>query len=171
MNKKLLLGSVFSVALLFGAGVVNAQGVSVPLGVEVKTADAGYKDFKGKHGFDKLEDKLNLTDTQKEQAKKIHEDGKKKIEPLMDEMKSLREKMDAVRKKNMEEFEKILTPEQKTQLDEMKAKMDARKKEFEGRPWDMKDKHHQGHGMKAPHGDGMLPPPPHGDVPPAPVAE
>lgn len=60
-----------------------------------------------------LAQKLNLTDEQKAQADKIREEGRKKMEPLMQEKKTLHEKMDKLRKENMEEFEKILTPEQK----------------------------------------------------------
>ncbi|MCQ2741032.1 MAG: hypothetical protein MJ210_02820, partial [Alphaproteobacteria bacterium] len=54
-------------------------------------------------------------------ADKIREDGRKKMEPLMEEKKQLHEKMDAVRKANMEEFEKILTPEQKQKFESIKA--------------------------------------------------
>lgn len=168
MNKKLLLCSVFSTALLFGAGIVNAQDVAAPATDTAPKAEMmHHKGFKGKHGFPKIEDKLDLTDAQKEQAKKIHEEGRKEIEPLMKEMKELREKMDAVRKKNMEEFEKILTPEQKAKFDEMKAKMEEKMKKFKDKHPDMRGPRH-GHGMLPPHEDGILPPPPHGDVPPAP---
>ena len=70
----------------------------------------------------KMAEKLNLTTEQQEQAAKIRQEGRKKIEPLMKEMKDLREKIDAERRANMEEFEKILTPEQKKSFDEMKTK-------------------------------------------------
>lgn len=63
---------------------------------------------------------LDLTEEQQEKAKEIHEQGKKDIEPLMDQMNMLREKLDAKRRTNMEEFEKILTPEQKTKFEELK---------------------------------------------------
>ena len=165
MNKKLLLCSVFSAALLLGAGCVNAQETELPTQDTIKTEVMHHKDFKGKHGFARLEDKLSLTDEQKEEAKKIHEQGRKEIEPLMKEMKDLRDKMDAVRKKNMEEFEKILTPEQKTKLDQMKTKMEEKMKEFK----DKHGSHHRGR-MLPPPEDGILPPPPHGDIPPAPQA-
>ena len=77
---------------------------------------------------DKLADKLGLDKKQREQAKKIREDGHKKVKPLMKEMKELREKMDKLRKQNMEEFEKILTPEQKNKFSEMKEKMKEKMK-------------------------------------------
>lgn len=60
-----------------------------------------------------LEERLNLTDEQKEKAKAIREEGREKLKPIMKEMKELREKADKIRKENMKEFEDILTPEQK----------------------------------------------------------
>jgi len=74
-----------------------------------------------------LADKLNLTDEQREQAKKIHEEGRAKMKPLMEEGKALHEKMDKVRKENMGEFEKILTDEQKEEFEKIKQEF---RKEF-----------------------------------------
>lgn len=74
-----------------------------------------------------LADKLNLTDEQREKAKKIHEEGREKMKPLMEEGKALHEKMDKLRKENMGEFEKILTDEQKEQFEKMKEEF---RKEF-----------------------------------------
>ena len=159
MYKKYLLSGVFSLALLMGAGVAGAQDAAVadhePLAkAHFMKHDGGPKGFHGKPDFRKdLEEKLKLTDAQKAEAEKIHEQGRKDIEPLMDQMKEIRAKMDELRKKNMEEFEKILTPEQKAEMDKMKAQM---------------KEHHR------PHGAGMMPPPPHGapdDMPLPPPAE
>lgn len=74
---------------------------------------------------EKIAKDLNLTEEQQAKAKEIREEGRKDIEPLMQEMKDLREKMDTKRKANMEEFEKILTPEQKAKFEEMKNKKPA----------------------------------------------
>lgn len=174
MNKKLLLCSVFGLALFAASGFAIANDeASAPAATENAEIMHHKGDFHHKHMKAPLplEDKLNLTDEQKEQAKKIHEEGRKEIEPLMKEMKELREKMDVVRKKNMEEFEKILTPEQKEELDSMKKSFEEKMKKG--------PRHMRG---KMPHGeDGMLPPPPHGDgmpwhhapkdIEPAPKAE
>ncbi len=89
--------------------------------------------------------KLDLTAEQQEQAKKIREQGKKEIEPLMNEMKDLRQKMDAKRRANMEEFEKILTPEQKAKFEEIKKNAPKHPKHHFKRG----DHHHGPH--KAPH--------------------
>lgn len=60
----------------------------------------------------KLEDKLNLTEEQKEQARKIHEKGMNEVKPILDEMRALREKADKLREENLAEFKAILTEEQ-----------------------------------------------------------
>ena len=87
----------------------------------------------------KLADKLKLDDAQRVQAKKIREEGRKKVKPLMKEMKEIREKMDKLRQENMEEFEKILTPEQKNKFSELKK--------------EMKEKHHKGRKLRGHRGE------------------
>ena len=174
MDKKLLLCSVFCVGFLIGIGMTKAltrvpepqPQVKVDVLPQVPAcphmqAKGKFKyhrhekfDFDGKRGHKPLQDRLILSDEQKELAAKIHEDSKKEIEPLWKEMKALREKMDAIRKANMEEFEKILTPEQKTKLDKMKAKVDRKMQ----RRFNQKFHHHHGEA-------GMLPPPPHDEAP------
>ena len=79
-----------------------------------------------------LADKLNLTVEQREQAKKIHEEGRKKMKPLMEEAKKLHKKMDNLRQENMAEFEKILTDDQKKEME--KIKEDFRKKFHHKKP-------------------------------------
>ena len=74
---------------------------------------------------------LNLTEEQKIQADKVREEGRKKMEPLMQERKALHDKMENVRKENMAEFEKILTPEQKEKFKNIKKKHMKRKGKFE----------------------------------------
>lgn len=67
-----------------------------------------------------LADKLNLTDEQRERAKKIYDEGREQMRPLMEEGRVLHEKMEKVRKENLAEFEKILTDEQKKEFEDMK---------------------------------------------------
>ena len=78
-----------------------------------------------------LADKLNLSEEQRAAAKKIHEDGRTKMKPLMEEARALHEKMDKLRKENMAEFENILTSEQKDKMEQLKQefrkKMQSRK--------------------------------------------
>jgi len=97
---------------------------------------------------EKIAKDLNLSEEQQQKAKEIRENGKKEIEPLMEEMKDLREKMDTKRKANMEEFEKILTPEQKAKFEELKknAPKPENRNHFRG----------PRHTMHSPHGPHMM---------------
>ncbi len=106
---------------------------------------------------EKLADDLNLTDEQRQKAKEINENGRKEMEPMMEEMKNIREKMDTKRQENMQEFEKILTPEQKAKFDNMKKehqeKWQDRQRGREDMPW--RKKHMKG--MPHHHGPKMGP--------------
>lgn len=62
---------------------------------------------------------LGLSDEQVTQAEKIREDGRAKMEPLMEQMMKLRGQIDQERRANMQEFEKILTPEQKQKFQDI----------------------------------------------------
>lgn len=101
--KRLILASV-CVSLLTMSGVAMAK------------RELPAEDMRPRHEMKMHEDlaqKLNLTAEQRTLADKIREDGRRQMEPLMQERKALHEKMEKLRKENMEEFEKILTPEQK----------------------------------------------------------
>ncbi len=89
----------------------------------------------------KLAEKLKLTDEQKAKADKIHEEGRAKMKPLMEEAKAVREKMDKVRQENMAEFESILTDEQKSEME--KIKQDWRKKIHHQKPHHMMKGNHE----------------------------
>lgn len=105
----------------------------------------------------KLAQELGLTAEQQVQAKKIHQEGRKRVKPLMDEMKDIRKKMDELRQENMKEFEAILTPDQKAKFEKIKAERHEKWKQ-------MKDKMKKGKRMmhKGPRPDhiGDFPPPP-----------
>lgn len=125
MNKFLL--STFLATTIIFSNVVKAEETDiVPVSHEevLKMENNHPKFDKNFHEkmAKKMAEKLNLTKEQQEQAAKIRQEGRKKIEPLMKEMKDLREKIDTERRANMEEFENILTPEQKKSFDEIKAK-------------------------------------------------
>ena len=132
--KKMLLLAIFSVGLSGGVADVSAKG---PIG-----------DFDGRPSIEEMKkheemfaEKLGLSKEQKEKAKELRQEGRKKMEPLMKQKKELHEKMERLRKENMEQFEKILTDEQKAKLKEMKK--EHKGKHF-GKPphhKDRKDKH------------------------------
>lgn len=125
MNK-VLLSAILASTVMF-SGVVKAAENDMPLPPSQEQAET----LKHHKGFDKnfhekmakkMAQDLGLTEEQQEQAKKIREDGIKKMKPLMEEMRALRQKMDKERKANMEEFEKILTPEQKDKFEKIKER-------------------------------------------------
>ena len=126
MNKFILSALLTSTIMFSGTLKAAENDMTVPPPahehVEMGKAFKGFdKDFHEKMAK-KMATDLNMTEEQQAQAKKIREDGRIKIKPLMDQMKDLREKIDTERRANMEEFEKILTPEQKKKFDEMKEK-------------------------------------------------
>ena len=143
--KKILLTTVCATVLTLSATCAAAQPApaEVPMGVRME---------------EPLAKRLNLTEDQKQQAEKIREEGRKKMEPLMNERKLLREEMEQVRKENMEEFEKILTPEQKKIFDEMKQHKGPKPPRL-GDHRRLGPKHHPRHEAPLP-GDEPMPPAP-----------
>lgn len=177
MNKKVLLCGVFSTALMFGFNAMAQPTVSTAATTEkavVTTTKDAAKHMKKKGDRpdferkmqEKLAKKLDLTPEQQELAKKLNENSRKKIEPLMDEMRKTREEMDKIRRDNMAEFEKILTPEQKTKFDNMKKEQHEQFEKHHKKM--MKDRKGKDHRMMPPRGEmmphhddaGMMPPPP-----------
>ena len=118
-------------------------------------------DFQKKHK--KFENRLNLTDEQKQKAEEIHKQGFEKMKPIMEKIKekqkeaftykdktdeqsvqkreelrkqigALRKEAGDIRKQNMKDFESILTKKQQKEL--QKIKEEGRKnfdKDFKGR--------------------------------------
>lgn len=89
---------------------------------------------RGGKALENLARELSLTEEQKEEYRKINQESREKIKPLMDQIQK-------IRKENMEAFEKILTPEQKEQFIKMKAEKKA--KHFEKRGRGKGKKHHK----------------------------
>ena len=116
-----LLSLLLATTILSGGAVIgqaNAQDPAMP--TEPQIGAHFDREQMHKEMSQKIAQDLSLTKEQQEQAKAIHEKGKKDIEPLLNEMKDLRQKMDEKRRATMEEFEQILTPEQKAKFEEMK---------------------------------------------------
>lgn len=84
-----------------------------------------------------MKEKLNLTEAQMNQIKKIDESFEAQENALEEQMKALREKRKAVFEQKKAEVEKILSQEQKAKLEEMKAK---RKEKAEQRREKVKEK-------------------------------
>lgn len=123
MNKFLLSALLASTVMFSGSVKAAEKETAVPTADKqiemVKHHECFDKDFHEKMAKKMAQD-LGLTQEQQEQAKKIREEGVKKMKPLMKEMKEIRQKMDKERRANMEEFEKILTPEQKDKFEKLK---------------------------------------------------
>ncbi len=135
--KKFLLSAVCASVLTLSSFSVNAQETDdmplpppphheemLPHGGKPAPRPHMIREKAMRH-HDRFAQELGLSEEQKAEAKKIREEGREKVGPLMEEMKQLRQKMDELRKQNMEEFEKILTPEQKSKLEQIKAEKKA----------------------------------------------
>lgn len=114
--------------------------------------------FGHRGGFERLAKKLNLTDTQKEQAKQIMEASKSKVQPLKESMKSIHQQLDTAiadgqfdeaqvqalasqqanimaqliveKERTKSQLFAILTPEQQAQAKQLKEQM---KEKFKGK--------------------------------------
>lgn len=137
------------------------------------------KKWKEKHKqmAEKLAKELNLTKDQKNESKKLHEEARKKIKPIMEEfrkerkklrelkrsnapqdqidkqmqkLKDLKDRAHEIHMDNLRKFEAILDPEQKAKFQEMKKRKEAILKQ-------MKEK---GKGWKKQYGPEGAPKPP-----------
>lgn len=126
MNKRLL--TIMLAGTILSAGNVmaqNAPAVSAGKDAAVVSRMDKMKRFGKKHHQEmakRLSEDLDLTAEQKAKADKVREEGRKKIEPLMEKMMKLRAQIDQERRANMEEFENILTPEQKQRFEALKER-------------------------------------------------
>ncbi len=148
--KSRYLSLLCGAAFLCCASAVNAQEPPAP------PADGPRPELAQK-AEDDLAIRLKLTDEQKEQARKIHEEGR-------EQMKEMHKKMQELRRSNMEDFEKILTPEQKAEFDKIKADRKHLRKPHrpgkKGPKMHEKMRHHEKPLPPMEHHDGELPPPP-----------
>ena len=103
--KKVIVGSLIGVSLLVGA-VVAAHSIE------------GY--------LDRLQERLELSEEQKDSLRKIFEESEKKEEALYKELRALRQE-------TREQFEAVLSDEQLEQLKEMRNDR-----------WKGKGRHHRG---------------------------
>jgi Spy/CpxP family protein refolding chaperone len=130
--KRLAL-SLFALALTV-ASIAQNNNKQVPGADKQKherhEGHAGKRD--GFKGHD-LQEKLNLTDQQQQQAKALREDFKKQMSTLKED-KSLtdeqrKEKMKEMAKQQHEKMQSILTPEQKEQAEKMRSEMKQKHQE------------------------------------------
>ena len=157
------LYSVCAAAVMLGAANVYAQEKK-----PFPPADGPRHEQRMEKMENKLADELGLTEQQREQAKKIHEEGRAQVKPLMEDMKNLREKMDKLRQENMKEFEDILTAEQKTKFEKIKAERHEKWKKMKEK-FDKKRGRRMHKGPRPVHIGDFPPPPPAPDALPKPL--
>lgn len=119
-------------ALLFGT-LAFAQTGSAPAG----DVQAGGPPRHGRHGrmnpekrFEKMSQKLNLTDDQKAKIKPLFEQERTQAQELRNQQLTAdqrHEKMQSIHENTMTQMRAILTPEQQTKLDTMQQKMRERR--------------------------------------------
>ncbi|HSA06727.1 MAG TPA: Spy/CpxP family protein refolding chaperone [Candidatus Gastranaerophilales bacterium] len=112
---------------------------------------------KFKEKKDEIQNRLNLTEEQKAQAKKFHEEARPEIKPVvekikakrqeiiemkksgasqeqlkakMEEMKPLIDEANRIREKNAQKFESILTPEQKVEFQKIKEEVKQKREQM-----------------------------------------
>ena len=97
--KKLLSIMFLTAALTIGA--TQAIAGETPDKLPQKPPKEQY--LKQRQSFEK---RLNLTDKQKEKAKKIHQKGAKQMNPLMEKRNELRKEINAIKKSDLDETKK-----------------------------------------------------------------
>lgn len=159
------LYSVCAAAIMLGAAGAYAQEKK-----PVPPAEGPRHEQRMEQMENKLAQELGLTAEQQAQARKIHQEGRKKVKPLMDEMKDIRKKMDDLRQENMKEFEAILTPEQKAKFEKIKTERHEKWKKIKDKMKKGK-KMHKGPRPHPEHAGDFPPPPPAPDDMPLPPPE
>jgi Spy/CpxP family protein refolding chaperone len=122
-------------ALMFSAALMcapigfaqsdNAQSPSSTSGQPQSGDQMGHKGHRGGKHMDKMMEQLNLTDDQKSQVKKLHEDGRAQMKQVAsDSSLSAAQKKDKIKQLHqdqMSKMESVLTPDQKTKWEQMKS--------------------------------------------------
>ena len=133
-GKSIIVWMMLCVLLLGTAGIGFTK--ECPMGKKGEKC-CGTEDcrHKGKRGgmrkgkrMEYMAKKLDLTDAQKDQIEKIHEDGMKEYEEMMKEVKEKTKKM---KEESQEKVKAVLTPEQLKKYEEMhkekKGKVESKK--------------------------------------------
>jgi Spy/CpxP family protein refolding chaperone len=123
--------SLFATAVILSANAQDNNSAKTKNGTEQT------KEFGRRHKADhqQIAEKLNFTDSQKEQFKAINEDFKSKMNDLKENNLSadeLKEKRQTLVKERSEKVQALLTPEQKQQMQEFR-KEGKNKREMVGR--------------------------------------
>jgi Spy/CpxP family protein refolding chaperone len=129
MNRKKLLNSILGTGALLLAATFAPTTFAQSSSQEQSAPPANSQAAGGKHGEGRFAG-LNLTDDQKAQIKKIHEDAKAKADAVMANTSlpdaDKQTKVKAIHREARKQANTVLTPEQREQL---RAKMRERRAE------------------------------------------
>ncbi len=116
MKKTLILASLVAFAAITPvfAEEVKTEPAANPVAIEKQCPKMGpHKAFKKQGMHKKFEDRLNLTEEQKLQAKEIRKKGHQEIKPIMEKINSKKQEARAVR------LSRIAVEEQEARLDQI----------------------------------------------------
>ncbi|HVZ61151.1 MAG TPA: Spy/CpxP family protein refolding chaperone [Terriglobales bacterium] len=123
---------------LIAAGVLFVGTSAWSQSAESGTTPQGQEHHRGKRmgppggGFERMAERLNLTEQQKSQIKPIFDNNRKEMEALRDDTSltqdQKRERFMQMRDQTKTQVDAILTPEQKQQMQEMQEKMRNRRR-------------------------------------------
>ena len=149
----------YAAVTAFAAGIILAQAPSGNSQPPAANPQGGPHSFMGGHLGD-ITQVLNLTDSQKEQARMIFEQAGQSAQPILQDLKENREKLDAAAKATNSEgdiqklateqgrllgqliaihtvatakFFQMLTPEQRAKADQMHEQLKERPRSGEGK--------------------------------------
>ena len=126
MKKTLILASLVAFATMTS---VNAEEVKTPAVVQPVAIEKQcprvevQKAFKKQGMHKKFEDRLNLTEEQKAQAKELRQKGHEEMKPIMEQIKNKKQEANAVR------LSRIAVEEQEARLDKINKELKALHKE------------------------------------------
>lgn len=134
MNKKILSTTALAAILAFTANSAFAQMPPPPDGFEgIPKQHKMISPQERQQKIAEFENRLKLTDEQKQKIEKNRNASKKKLDAIRKKEMKLREEKKAILDENKKKFEEILTPEQKTELRKIEAERAAKMKELKNK--------------------------------------
>lgn len=121
---KKLFSLILSLTIVFGGIALNQASATEANDTAVKAKTEKCQNCKFQHHQKQMrqnfEKRLNLTDKQKEKAKKIHQKGFEQMKPIMEKIKAKHQEIEAI-KTNKELTEQQKQEQIKTKIEDLKA--------------------------------------------------
>lgn len=90
--------------LLFAAGIISAGCMFTPvMADQIQPPSTEQRKCHKEQMRQKFEQRLNLTDKQKEKAKAIHQQGREQMKPVMEQISAKRQEIEAVKRSRIAE--------------------------------------------------------------------